>query len=263
MNPLLDVHDQLLFPHLSQVIPDLKLAPTNPDLPDFSFQDYKGEWVGVSLKGVGEILSGLDRVTEQLQRDVRHVSSMYLVVTGVLVPVEGGTNTVESGGQNKMVWFQRGKGWRERAGLPYSFSYLGYRKWLETLSLYGIETREPANRAAQVITLQAIWEHHQAPPESHTSFSRVMRTKLDLPEEASPFVKSLMGLADAGTGRTFLGQEYAQAIAGNYKSLMEMCELAYEEEGLGRFESELAEVRLASGRRLGPAMAKRVKEALG
>jgi hypothetical protein len=244
-----------LFPALSEVIPDVKVGPLNPDKPDILMTDYEGKEIGISLKQVGEILSGLSAVTEQLQRDSRHVDQLYLVVTGVMVPSGQGVLTLESSSTG--AWYTKGKFWQggnRLAREPYHFSLLGYEKWKQTLGLYGITVKEPPNKDAQVTAIQAIWESHQLPPEEHESFSRVIRPKLNLPAEASPFVKSLMGLCDAQTGRTFIGQQYAEALQSRAGGIVNL---------LNMDEQDIAETRLASGRRIGPAMARRIKEALG
>ena len=261
----LDQHDIALFPHLQKVM-DVELKPLNPSLPDAFWVCREGNTRGISFKQVGEVLSSLSAVEEQLSRDMQHVDRLDLIVTGVMVPVDHQHVRVVSEAKlpdwvlKILAKIQRQLGveswWAERGksyglGGDYRFSYLGYRKFLDSLTEAGLYVWEVPTRDAQVSLVQALYEHSQT--DERTTFRRTLRTKMDIPD-VDPMQRSFMALADSKTGRTFVGPENAAALVNAGLTIASV---------VRRPVTEIAEVKLKSGRKLGPAMAMKLKEAIG
>lgn len=260
---LIDIHDvptghpvvcgaNCIACSLSQLM-DVQVTSLNPDLPDFYFVNVEGKGIGISRKQVGEMLSGLDRVEEQLRRDYEHVDHLYLLVAGIIIP--SGANECQVA-ERSGSWFRLHG--RNHADGDYHFNYLGYRKKLASFRRWGVTVIETPTHETLVTDIQALYENEMTPFEDITTFRKALRTKFTLPPDASPFVKTLMGVADKKTGRTFIGEETAKAIeVAGLRSLHEVTK------GLsGDLMFNMDEVRLASGRRLGKAMTERMREAL-
>jgi hypothetical protein len=243
---------------LSQLLP-VEVASLNPDLPDFYFVNVEGKGVGISRKQVGEMLGGLDRVEEQLRRDFEHVDNLHLIIEGIILPVGAAEcNTAERTGD----WFRiRGK---HHSDGNYRFSYHGYRKKLASFRRWGITVTEVPTRETFITEIQSLYENEMTPFEDLSTFRKPIRSKFDLPPDASAFVKTLMCITHPSNGRTFIGVETAQALeAAGYKSLGELCLRldGHTAHGLDTLPV-VAEVTLASGRRVGRAMETKMVEAL-
>jgi hypothetical protein len=243
---------------LSQLLP-VEVASLNPDLPDFYFVNVEGKGVGVSRKQVGEMLGGLDRVEEQLRRDYSHVDALCLVIEGVILPA--GVSECRVGGFTGTGSHTHG---RVHGDGNYNFSYLGYRKKLASFRRWGITVTEVPTRETFITEIQSLYENEMTPFEDLSTFRKPIRSKFDLPPDASAFVKTLMCITHPSNGRTFIGVETAQALeAAGYKSLGELCLRldGHTAHGLDTLPV-VAEVTLASGRRVGRAMETKMVEAL-
>jgi len=244
---------------LSQLLP-VEVASLNPDLPDFYFVNVEGKGVGVSRKQVTEVLGGLDRVEEQLRRDFAHVDALHLVIEGIILP---------EGVNECSIATRSGNGWlrvtgRQHGDGNYHFSYLGYRKKLASFRRWGITVTEVPTRETFITEIQSLYENEMTPFEDLSTFRKPLRTKFDLPPEASAFVKTLMCITHPSNGRTFIGVETALAIeAAGYKSLGElMLRLdGHTAHGMSKLPV-VSEITLASGRRIGKAMEGKMVEAL-
>jgi len=216
----LDVHDDALYLDLKNKVP-VTLGSYNPGKPDlWTIAQWKAI-IGFSRKQVGEILSGLDRVEEQLSRDYTHVDQLKLVIEGVIVPIDDGHCKVLEW-QNGMPCLQGKRqgeqprivhtvnGFMRLWEIPYVFNYFGYRKWLESLRQWGIEVIETPTRPSLIMELVAQYQHSQTAPEDHQTFKRVIRPKMDMPT-SDPMLLNLMSLHDE-RGRTFIGMEKANAL---------------------------------------------------
>jgi hypothetical protein len=243
---------------LSQLLP-VEVASLNPELPDFYFVNVEGKGVGVSRKQVGEMLGGLDRVEEQLRRDYEHVDSLHLVVEGILLPSGGNECQVA---ERSGDWF-RLRGSKHSEG-NYRFSYVGYRKKLASFRRWGITVTEVPTRETFITEIQSLYENEMTPFEDLSTFRKPIRSKFDLPPDASAFVKTLMCITHPSNGRTFIGVETAQALeSAGYKSLGELILRldGHTAHGMSTLPV-VSEVTLASGRRIGKAMEGKMVEAL-
>lgn len=240
---------------LSQLLP-VTVASLNPDLPDFYFVNVEGKGIGVSRKQVGEILGGLDRVEEQLRRDYEHVDRLYLLIEGGII-LPAGNNSCQVA-ERTGEWF-RLRGQKHGTG-NYHFSYLGYRKKLASFRRWGITVTEVPTRETFITELQALYENENTLFEDLTTFRKPLRSKFDLPPDASAFVKTLMCVVHPNNGRTFIGYETARALEdAGYKTLDNLLHALHQGALL---LTPVAEVTLASGRRIGKAMEQKMREAL-
>jgi hypothetical protein len=243
---------------LSQLLP-VEVASLNPDLPDFYFVNVEGKGIGVSRKQVTEVLGGLDRVEEQLRRDYDHVDRLFLIIEGIIIP----------SGNSECQVAERAGAWLRLTGRKhdvgnYNFSYLGYRKKLASFRRWGITVTEVPTRETFITEIQSLYENEMTPFEDLSTFRKPIRSKFDLPPDASAFVKTLMCITHPSNGRTFIGVETAQALeCAGYKSLGELCLRldGHTAHGLDTLPV-VAEVTLASGRRVGRAMEAKMVEAL-
>jgi len=243
---------------LSQLLP-VEVASLNPDLPDFYFVNQEGKGVGVSRKQVGEVLGGLERVEEQLRRDYDHVDRLHLVIEGIIIP-KGAKEACVA--ERSGSWF-RLHGSKHSDG-NYHFSYLGYRKKLASFRRWGITVTEVPTRETFITEIQSLYENEMTPFEDLSTFRKPLRTKFDLPPDASAFVKTLMCITHPSNGRTFIGVETAQALENaGYKSLGELILRldGHTAHGMSKLPV-VSEITLASGRRIGKAMEGKMVEAL-
>jgi len=243
---------------LSQLM-NVTVTSLNPDLPDFYFVNHEGKGIGVSKKSVGEMLGGLERVEEQLRRDYEHVDRLHLVIEGIIWPVGAGECQVAERYRSGLRL--RGRAYSDG---NYHFSYLGYRKKLASFRRWGITVTEVPTRETFITEIQSLYENEMTPFEDLSTFRKPLRTKFDLPPEASAFVKTLMCITHPSNGRTFIGVETALAIeSAGYKSLGELILRldGHTAHGMSKLPV-VSEITLASGRRIGKAMEGKMVEAL-
>ena len=250
----LDVHDLALHLLLSQVTEVEMLDLNGAGLPDIYWIGLEGVSYGLSRKQPGEIFAGIDAVEEQLSRDYQAVDRLGLIIEGPIIPVSHKeAMTLRWSGDGKLA-FMSGKRHGSNKQEPYQFSYLGWRKWLASVKDWGIDVWECMDRNALVTTVLALYEHSMTPPESHSTFRRVIKTRQQMSTNANPYVRTMMGLVDAETGRSFTGEQIATALEARFGSPMAT---------FTADEKDIAETLLASGRRVGPAYARKLKKAVG
>lgn len=225
------------------------MALNSKNLPDAYWDGVDGDTHGAEIKQVGEVLGSLSNVEEQLSREYNQVDHLSLAIAGIVVPDPGG-------GCRTLNWYLDGSGGRLsgiRGGLPFSQSYGGYRSWVESVERFGIRVVELPNKLALATHLVASYQYDQKQPEEHKTFRRPLRLKQQMPQH-SPAVLTLMGLVDPATGRTFVGPETAAALASGYSCVIDI---------LSAPCTELASAQLASGRKVGAAMAGKILRAVG
>lgn len=251
----LDRFDLALHLLLSQIMDVTVMDLNNAGMPDLMWYGLDGVSYGLSRKQPGEIFAGIDQVEEQLSRDYQAVDRLALIIEGPIIPVsDRGAMTIGWSGDGKLG-FLRGRKHGAKAQEPYQFSYLGWRKWLASVKDWGIDVWECPDRNALVTTIKALYEHSLTPPEEHQTFKRVIRTKQQMSSNnANPYVRTMMGLVDADTGRTFCGEQIALALEARFGNPM----ATYTAD-----EKDIADTLLASGRRVGDAFAKKMKKAVG
>ena len=92
----IDIFEPDLIKHmLGQVIPDLIVASINSlgSYPDYYWTDVQGNGRGWERKQVGEALSDLDAVEEQLNRELSRCDELTLVVENPWLPLPDGIQT--------------------------------------------------------------------------------------------------------------------------------------------------------------------------
>lgn len=224
--------------------------------------DAQGQRQGISHKQSGEILSGLDAVTEQLQRDYEGVDQLYLGIEGMIIPTGQNECMTLHWSRDGKIAYLSGRSTKldlqaKPVNLPYKFFYSGYRKWLVSLQDWGIRVFESPNREAFVTDILAIYHESLKPESERKTMKQPIRARREV-VKAAPIVLSLMGLAGKD-GRTFTGPEIAEALSQKYGSMMYILD---EITGPGEI-SHIADTKLASGRRVGRAWTQKFLQAMG
>lgn len=266
----LDIHDISIHLLLSQITEVSTMDLNGAGLPDVYWVGLDGVSYGLSRKQPGEIFAGIDQVEEQLSRDYQAVDRLALIIEGPIIPVsEKEATTLRWSGDGKLAFKATRKTETIRRATPsemirntpkpaaayYQFNYFGWRKWLASVKDWGIDVWECPDRNALVTTIKALYEHSLIPSEEHQTFKRVIRTKQQMSSNnANPYVRTMMGLVDAETGRTFCGEQIALALEARFGNPM----ATYLAD-----EKDIADTLLASGRRVGDAFAKKMKKAVG
>lgn len=233
---------------MGQSVPAELTDLNSSNKPDAFWIGAEGTY-GAEIKQPGEVLGKISDVTEQLSREYPTCDNLQLCIAGVIVPDP-------DGGCRVLNWYADGSGGRLsgiRGGLAFKQSYIGYRSWISSLQAWGIQVVELPNKLALATHLVASYQWGQKSVEEHTTFRKPLRLKHRMPQH-SPAVLTLMSLVDSASGRTFLGPEAATALANSYSTVIA---------ALSAPCGELATVQLASGRKLGPAMAAKVLRAVG
>lgn len=172
--------------------------------------------IGVNRKQAGELLSSLDKVEEQLQRELAGpCEQLALIVEGFLAPDEMGgcwAYSLEMG--NVKLWNPAkyiGMGTIPFKRWHSSQQYSGVRAWLTQLTSMGvmvIQTTSLYDTAAFLISLHN-WA--QKAESEHKTLNRLIKeniTVLGLDKAEIDFAISLMGIRNAG-----IGEELAMTIA--------------------------------------------------
>jgi hypothetical protein len=254
---------------LGQSIPTKIESLNSKGLPDFFWIRMEDQHArSLSHKQVGEILSGLDSVEEQLTRDYVEIGaesaqgSLDLAIEGIIIPDDNpdfcwtlevvNGNVIRQGKKSEQPRNVRaGNQWVRVYDTPYRFSYAGYRKKLARFSEAGIQVHEVPDRRSLVTLIQALYECDQEPG---TTFNRVIRAKKPMPR-ASGHVLTLMSAYDPETGRPAgVGQEIAQPLIERYGSVWEL---------LAADMNEASDTLMKSGRRVGNAAILRIHQAYG
>lgn len=150
--------------YLSQSVPAEKANLNMLGLPDYYWIALKASTNGYSRKQLGEALSDVSAVEEQLSRDLKHCDNISLLTEGVGVPTPAGTQIYEL--TTSQEYF--------RKGFHHNFNQNTWSRWEAfKWSLWhekGIQTVEVSTSQATIRHLAAAFKQSMKP--EHTTLER-------------------------------------------------------------------------------------------
>lgn len=168
---------------------------------DYLWHDILGMTNQVERKQIDEILSSVDRVEEQLRREITMADRTYLIYEGTFEPIAG----VKVGCQS----FRKAKDGKIMVpGHKYNTSFSGVMAWFDQLDRAGITVVNTMDYVTTAITLVALYNNSNK--EEHTTLQRYIKTKI-YPKPFNPHVLTLMGIADVN-----IGEEIATALVERF-----------------------------------------------
>lgn len=212
--------------------------------------------VGVNRKQVSEVLSSLDKVEEQLQRELSGPCEyLVLLIEGIMYPGNDGVWAYQ------LDWLRGIRIWNsEQVGSVgfkrqhFRTNYKGIQNWQTRLEWLGINVVHTYSLYDTACKLVALHDLVMKGEESKT-LNRLIKSSftiaaLDPTEKAMAL--SLMGIQNGG-----IGEEAALTIARSFSSITEL--IRYWDQG-----STIADTMMRSGtRRLGNALESKLQKALG
>lgn len=152
---------------------------------DYVWSDWKGGVEQAERKQPGEILSGFEKVEEQLRKHLASYPQTMLLVEGMVTPVSDGCQ----------LWVMQGNGsWRP--GRRTSVPYARYEGWLQSVARQGVLVWQTSCWQA---TAEAVYRFakHAMQPE-HTTLNRYLKVKTEW--HPNPQVQTLMGIKGVEIG---------------------------------------------------------------
>lgn len=221
--------------------------------PDFSI--FGGnQVVGWNRKTWPEVLGGLDKTTEQLQRELAGpVEFLCLGIEGIVRPDERGCWAYSFDWDTERIWNTGQVGQVTFHRQHFGISYKAVVAWEQSLSEQGIavyHTNDPLDTAAHLVALHDLTLRGG----EHRTLTRLIKVRQQvncLPEERA-FALTAMGIENGG-----VGEEMALTLAASFSSIKELMD--YWSDG-----GTVADTMLRSGtRRVGTAAELKLKKALG
>jgi len=203
MTILLDVFEPDQIEHLvAQSAPVSRLALNSKGFADYLWYGWDGHKIQVERKQCDEVLGGMDKVEEQLRRELANgVEETILLVEGVCEPVFGlkiATQTWRRAKDKNILV----------PGRTYNCSYTGYKAWQNQLDKCGITIVETFDYTATAMTLVALYQNAQK--EEHKTLRRYIKEHIYV-ETYNPHVITLMGIKNGG-----IGEEKAKVLVERY-----------------------------------------------
>ena len=188
---------------VGQSVPTMRSALNNQGYADYMWMAHDGHRVQVERKQCPEILGGIDKVEEQLGRELQNgVEETMLLVEGVCEPVAKLKLATQT-------WVKKsGKGAVMVPGRAYNCSYTGMQAWFNRLDKAGVTLVQTFDYVATAMTLVALYGNSQK--VDHSTLRRYIKERINIPD-FNPQVVSLMGIKGGG-----LGEAKAKAIIDRY-----------------------------------------------
>lgn len=209
----IDVHEPVLEATrlIAPVVP-CKIEPLNEQgWADYKWTTHDGSVVQVERKQWQEVLSGLDKVEEQLRRhlDGRAQKSgrTLLLLEGMATPVMEGTCQLKPTNNNRVYVL----------GYSYRVSLSQVYAWLYNVSRY-MEIIQTSSFDATCMALTAMYKNDQK--EEHSTFKRHFK---QVSFFASPQVTNLMGLFPN------IGEKRAEALIKEFVTAYRVLTASVEE----------------------------------
>lgn len=148
-------------------------------------------------KQIDEVLGGLDRVEEQLSRELQNgVEETILLIEGFCEPIYGLKIACQT--------WHRVKGKNLMAPCKtYNTSYTGLQAWKNQLDKAGVTIVETFDYTATAMTLVALYQNSQNP--EHKTLRRYIKDRIYI-ENKNPHILNLMSVKGGG-----IGEEIAKA----------------------------------------------------
>lgn len=188
---------------IAQSIPTNKIGLNTKGFADYLWFCVDGHRIQVERKQVDEVLSGMDKVEEQLRRELQNeVEETILLIEGICEPIAGLKMATQS--------WHKAKGKRNIMvpGHKYNVSYSGLQAWKNQLDKAGITIVETFDYVATAMTLVALYNNSQK--EEHTTLRRYIKDRI-YPRPYNPHILTLMGIKGVN-----LGEARATALIERY-----------------------------------------------
>jgi hypothetical protein len=240
MTILLDIFEPVEIEHLiSQSVPVSRLGLNSKGIADYFFYAFDSHRIQVERKQIDEVLGGIDKVEEQLQRELGNdVEETILLIEGICEPVFGlkiATQTWRRAkGKNVLV-----------PGRTYNCSYTGLQAWKNQLDKAGVTIVETFDYTATAMTLVALYQNAQK--EEHKTLRRYIKDRIYV-ESHNPHILNLMSVKGGG-----VGEEIAKAWIEQFGTFWYT---------INQDAEVLAEVMVGE-KRVGTARAKKFLKAIG
>ena len=204
MTILLDIFEPVEIEHLIAQTTDVtRLALNSKGFADYLFYAFDGHRIQVERKQTDEVLGSMDKVEEQLGRELQNeVEETILLIEGVCEPVFGlkmATQTWRKTKTKRNVMVP---------GRTYNCSYTGYQAWKNQLDKAGVTIVETFDYTATAMTLVALYQNAQK--SEHKTLRRYIKERIYI-ESKNPHIISLMGIKGGG-----IGEEKAKALIDRY-----------------------------------------------
>jgi len=240
MSILLDIFEPVEVEYLiAQSVPVTRLSLNSKGIADYLWYAFDNHRIQVERKQINEILGGMDKVEEQLRRELSNgVEETLLLIEGVCEPIAGLKIATQ-------VWHKARDKNIMIPGRAYNCSYTGYQAWLSQLDKCGITIVQTFDYTATAMALVALYQNAQK--AEHKTLRRYIKDKIYI-ETFNPHVLNLMSVEGGG-----IGEEKAKALIDRYGTFW-YC--------VNQDAEDLAET-MVGNKRLGLATARRLLKALG
>ncbi len=168
---------------------------------DYMWTSYDGHRIQVERKQIDEILSGLNHVEEQLQREIIKAEETILLYEGTFEPIQGLRPCCQS-------WRRSKTGNVMVPSRKYDLSYSMVQSWFYQLDKCGITIMHTSDYIGTAIALVS-W-HNSSQVQEHTTLRRYIKEHIT-PEPRNPHIHNLMALKGAE-----IGQVKAEALIAKY-----------------------------------------------
>ncbi len=242
MTILIDVYEPRQIEELvSQSIPTIRMTlnhgPTG--IADYMWFAVDGHRIQVERKQIDEILSGMDKVEEQLRRELGNgIEETILLYEGTCEPIPGLKMAVQS-------WKLAKKGKIMVPSHKYNVSYSGLQAWFSQLDKSGITVVHTCHYIGTAHTLVALYNNSQK--ACHTTLKRYIKEKIRI-DPYNEHVISLMGIKGAN-----IGEEIGRALIERFGTVWYT---------LSQDVDSLAETIIGK-KTLGMARARKIHKAIG
>ena len=184
---------------------------------DYLWTDFNGDEIQWERKQVGEILGGIDKVEDQLSRQLEN-GNTGLITEGFFVPDKDGCRGYQFTGRRMLP------------GRFYSISYAAVMSWYDQIERY-IPCRFTANYEGTAMLLVAMYRNSQK--EDHQTFNRYYVPKV---HHKNPHVATLLGIC-AANPKLRIGEVKAKALIAKFTTVGKLLHATPNEiatvEGLG------------------------------
>jgi len=240
MTILLDIFEPVEIETLvQQSVPVTRLGLNGKGYADYLWHAFDGHRVQVERKQIDEVLGGMDKVEEQLRRELSSgVEETILLIEGFCEPIAGLKIATQS--------WRKAKDKRILVpGHQYNVSYTGFQAWLYQLDKAGVTIVRAFDYTATAMTLVALYQSAQDP--KHKTLRRYIKDRIYI-ESHNPHIINLMSIKGGG-----IGEEKAKALIDRYGTFWYT---------VNQDAEELAET-LVGEKRLGMKSVQRLFKAIG
>ena len=242
MTIMVDTFEPIQIEELvSQSVPTQRMTLNHGPMgiADYMWFCVDGHRIQVERKQIDEILSGMDKVEEQLRRELgNEIEETILLYEGTCEPIPGLKMAVQS-------WKLAKKGKIMVPSHKYNTSYGGFQAWLSQLDKAGITIVHTCHYIGTAHTLVALYNNSQK--LEHTTLKRYIKEKIRI-DPYNEHVISLMGIKGAN-----IGEEIGRALIDRFGTVWYT---------LSQDVESLAETIVGS-KTLGINRAKRIHRAIG